>query len=67
MADMCWVAEVKEKRTMKRIATLRCDGEMLFSGIGKLPEAVAAENCHRFEGENKIAEITNAMQKLLCR
>ena len=67
MADMCWVAEVKNKKTKRRVASLRCDGEKLFSILGKHPEIVAAENCHLFENESKFQEIPKALRTLLNR
>lgn len=66
-ADACWVAQVKNKKTKKRVALLRCDGEKLFSILGKHPEIVAAENCHLFENESKFQEIPKALRTLLNR
>lgn len=64
-ADACWVAQVKNKKTKKRIAVLRCDGEKLFSSLGRHPETIAAENCHQFETDNKFKEITEVLRALL--
>ena len=66
-ADACWVAQVKNKKTKKRIVTLRCDGEKLFSSVGEHPEAIAAEDCHKFENENKFQVIPAALRTLLHR
>lgn len=66
-ADACWVAQVKNRKTKKRIALLRCDGEKLFSGMGRHPETIAAENCHQFETDDKFNEITATLQTLLGR
>ena len=66
-ADACWVAQIKNKKTKKRIAVLRCDGEKLFSILGKHQEITSAEDCHRFENGNKFQEIPKALRKLLHR
>lgn len=66
-ADACWVAQIKNKKTRKRIAVLRCDGEKLFSILGKQPEIIAADDCRRFENENKFQEIPKALRTLLHR
>lgn len=66
-ADKCWVAEVKHKKTKKRIAMLRCDAEKLLSSVGKHPEVVAAEDCSRFENENKFQVIPADLRALLQR
>jgi hypothetical protein len=66
-ADACWVAQVKNKKTKQRIAVLRCDGEKPFSRIGKSPEAIAAEDCHRFENEDKFQQIPAELRTLLHR
>ena len=66
-ADACWVAQVKNMKTKRKIATLRCDGEKLFSSVGKHAEVIAAEDCHRFESENKFQVIPEALRTLLRR
>lgn len=66
-ADVCWVAQVKNKKTKKRIAMLRCDGERLFSRVGRNPEAIAGEDCHKFESENKFQEIPATLRALMHR
>ncbi|MCI1013771.1 hypothetical protein HWE04_07895 [Herbaspirillum sp. C7C2] len=67
MADMCWVAELKNKKTRKRIAALRCNGEKLFSILGREPEKIAAANCHAFEDKDKFEQIPRAFRTLLNR
>jgi hypothetical protein len=66
-ADACWVAEVKNKQTKKRVVQLRCDSEQLFSSLGHSPEVVVAENCQQFEDDHKFQEITNVLHRLLNR
>ncbi|WP_343650721.1 hypothetical protein [Herbaspirillum sp.] len=67
MADMCWVAELRNKKTRKRIAALRCNGEKLFSILGREPEKIAAANCHAFEDKDKFEQIPRAFRTLLNR
>jgi len=66
-ADACWVAQVKNKQTKKRIAILRCDGEKLFSSVGRRAETNTAEDCHKFENDHKFQEIPEALRELLNR
>ena len=66
-ADACWVAELKNRKTKKRIAVLHCDGEKLLSGVGKRAETVAAPDCHGFEGEDKFQQIPAALRTMLQR
>lgn len=66
-ADKCWVAELKNKKTKKLVAKIRCDGEKLFWSKGNQPEMVAADDCKGFEKENKFEEIQTAFRRLLHR
>jgi hypothetical protein len=34
LADECWEAKVREPKTKRLVATLRCDGSKLFYSIG---------------------------------
>ena len=66
-ADACWVAQIKNKKTKKRIALLRCDGEKFFSILEKHSEIIAADDCRRFENGNKFQEIPKTLRTLLHR
>lgn len=66
-ADACWQAQVKNKKTKKRIATLRCDGEKLFSSFGKYPETITAPDCNHFENKDKFQLIPEKLRSLLHR
>ena len=66
-ADACWIAEVKQKKSKRTIAKLRCDGENLFSKVGEKAETEVVDGCAPFEGDNKFQEIPEALRKLLGR
>lgn len=66
-ADACWIAEVKNKRTKRLIAKIRCDSEQLFAAVGKTPETLLASDCRKFETDDKFAEIPSALRVLLKR
>lgn len=66
-ADACWIANVKNRKTNRSVATLRCDGEKLYSRVGEGPERLEAENCYAFESEEKFQVIPRTLEKLLHR
>ncbi|WP_137925495.1 hypothetical protein [Cupriavidus sp. 2SB] len=66
-ADACWIAEVRNKRTKRLVAKLRCDSEQLFAKVGKRPETLVAPDCRKFETESKFTEIPSALRVLLER
>jgi hypothetical protein len=67
-ADECWVAKVKNRKTKKIIAELRCDGVdkmSLYLTIGKHPRKKVADTCEEFEKSDKFEAIPKALKRLI--
>jgi hypothetical protein len=65
-ADACWIAEVKDRKTKKLKARLRCDCERLYYRPGRdASERLHAKSCAVFDVPNKPEMIQKTMSKLL--
>ncbi|TWI43720.1 hypothetical protein IP92_04773 [Pseudoduganella flava] len=66
-ADSCWVAELRERRTKRLMAKLRCDCErLLFSRSPAFQETVVAPSCDAFnDGSDKNGRIVAEMKRLV--
>lgn len=71
-ADACWVAELRQKKTRRLKARLRCDCEKSYVSIGPGPiggplERPYENTCIMFEGDNKFQAIHDAMKEIATR
>jgi hypothetical protein len=65
-ADSCWIAELKNKRTKKVMARLRCNCEKIFSlSPRSKDEVIFRADCKMFEGMDKLDVITSEIKKLM--
>ena len=67
-ADACWVAEVRDAKTSKVKARLRCDCTKLYYSVGGASqESVFEGSCDSINTPAKFEIISNTMLKILGR
>lgn len=67
-ADACWVAEVRDRRTSRVKARLRCDCEKLLFSLGDGAEdGPFADTCDSIQTSDKFKLIPDMMRKILGR
>lgn len=64
-ADACWTATVRERRTQRTVAVLRCDCEQMFSSVGRAPERPHPARCEAFQHDDKFERIRIELEGLV--
>jgi hypothetical protein len=67
-ADLCWVAEVRSRKTNQLKAKLACDCEKLYVRLdAKKSDRIYKNDCSAFETDEKFTLIPRTMKSLLNR